>query len=144
MPHGDLSTSFSRNNPTFVQEIAAEEEDEEEEKVNPLVQKQDSVDFERDLDSSRKESAATDHPAVQIEAKSPIKVDRIEAKTLSLCVKTFTILLNTDIQSFVDVPLYTKIGLFKQIACILDLSYSLLPEFKPRKLALHHEIQEPN
>lgn len=124
--HADLSTSFTRNNPMLVQEIAAEEEDEEEEKDDPLDQKQDSVDFDRDLDSSRKESAATDHPALLIEAKSPIKVDRVEAKTLSLCVKTFTILLNDDIQSFVDVPLYNKIGLFKQIACVLDLSYSLL------------------
>jgi hypothetical protein len=102
----------------------------------------DSADFEEE-GSSRRESAATDQPREKgIEPKSSIKVDRIEAKTLSLCVKTLTTLLNTDIQNFVDFPLNERISLFKQIACITDLSHSLLPCFKARTLNMHHEIYD--
>ena len=41
--------------------------------------------------------------------------DRIEAKTLNLCVEATTSLVKEDIQSFVDLPLEERIRIFIQL-----------------------------
>jgi len=61
-------------------------------------------------------------------------VDRVEAKTLNLCVEATTTLLNEDIQAFVDFPLEERVRIFTQMSRILDLSFSLHPLFKKRQL----------
>jgi hypothetical protein len=68
------------------------------------------------------------------ENTNKIVIDRIEAKTLSLCVRYLNIVLNNDIQDFVDLPLSQRIGLFKQISRVFDLGNALLPLFKNRVL----------
>jgi len=66
------------------------------------------------------------------ESQERITIDRMEAKTLSLCVESTTTLLNEDIQAFVDFPLEQRVRIFTQMSQILDLSFSLFPLFKRR------------
>ena len=63
-----------------------------------------------------------------------IKIDRIEAKTLDLCVQTIKSLLQEDIQAFVDFPLEERVKIFMSLTRILDLSFSLYPQFYQRDL----------
>lgn len=63
-----------------------------------------------------------------------IKIDRIEAKTLNLCVQTIKSLLQEDIQAFVDFPLEERVKIFMSLTRILDLSFSLYPKFYQRDL----------
>jgi len=50
------------------------------------------------------------------------------------------IVLNNDIQDFVDLPLNQRIDLFKQISKIFEVGWALIPLFKNRKLTTmeHH------
>ena len=63
-----------------------------------------------------------------------IIIDRMEAKTLNLCVEATTSLVKEDIQSFVDLPLEVRIRIFIQLTQILCLSFSLYSLFKQRTL----------
>jgi len=82
------------------------------------------------------EAAEDEQPVIQSsQLKDPmnkIQIDRVEAKTLSLCIKSFNALLYKDIQSFVDFPLEQRITLFEKVSRILDLNLELLPLFENR------------
>ena len=54
-------------------------------------------------------------------------IDRIDAKTLNLCVESIATLLNEDIKSFMQLPLESRIKIFRQMSQLLDVSFKLFP-----------------
>lgn len=56
----DLSTYLARSRGIATDQAQEQENEEADPADNPVEERPESVDFERDLDSSRKESAATD------------------------------------------------------------------------------------
>ena len=75
------------------------------------------------------------------------QIDRIDAKTLNLCVQSITTLINEDTTAFMEFPLNQRIRIFKQMSQLLDLSFSLYPLLEQRQLksftmAANQENQE--
>jgi hypothetical protein len=68
------------------------------------------------------------------EVKSECMIDRIDAKTLNLCVESITTLVNEDIRAFMEFPLLQRINIFRQMSQLLDLSFELFPLLEKRKL----------
>ena len=68
------------------------------------------------------------------EVESECMIDRIDAKTLNLCVESITTLVNEDIRAFMEFPLLQRINIFRQMSQLLDLSFELFPLLEKRKL----------
>ena len=67
-------------------------------------------------------------------AADECSIDRIDAKTLNLCVESITLLVNEDIRAFMEFPLEQRICIFRQMSMLLDLSFGLFPLLEQRKL----------
>ena len=74
----------------------------------------------------------------ELEAESTI--DRIDAKTLNLCVESITTLLNEDVQGFMRLPLQQRIAIFRQMSQLLDVSFRLFPLLEQRELKPFHRL----
>ena len=73
----------------------------------------------------------------EAETLSPLhkcQIDRIDAKTLNLCVQSISTLINEDTPAFMEFPLSQRIRIFKQMSQLLDLSFSLFPLLEQRQL----------
>jgi len=62
------------------------------------------------------------------------KIERIDAKTLNLCVESIASLVNEDVRAFMALPLLQRIEIFRQMSQLLDISYRLYPLLEQRKL----------
>ena len=61
-------------------------------------------------------------------------IDRIDAKTLNLCVESMTMLVNEDVRAFMELPLAERIEIFRQTSQLLDISFLLYPVLEHRQL----------
>ena len=96
--------------------------------ISDIIDQILSSEADPDLDSNGLE---TDKERKDVE---PYDIDRIDAKTLNLCVESITTLVNEDIEAFVEFSLEQRIKIFGQMSKMLDLSFSLFSLLEKRRL----------
>jgi hypothetical protein len=98
----------------------------------PKAQSQEVDEVPVKDDDEMDEFARMDNSTDEVE--SECMIDRIDAKTLNLCVESITTLVNEDIRAFMEFPLLQRINIFRQMSQLLDLSFELFPLLEKRKL----------
>jgi hypothetical protein len=90
---------------------------------------------EKDFDDSRfNDEVSIKNQRVNKEDDSARSIEKIEAKTLHLCVLSIKYLVNEDIQAFIDLPLDQRIRIFFSMTRMLGLSFAYYPRLPKRKL----------
>jgi hypothetical protein len=70
-------------------------------------------------------------------SSSTIRIDKLEAKTLLECINALHILIQKDIDRFLEYDLSFRTSLFKQFSFILEISYSVYKGYSQLRKALY-------
>ena len=100
--------------------------------ISDIIDQILSSEADPDLDSNGLETDKQDH--AERKDVEPYDIDRIDAKTLNLCVESITTLVNEDIEAFMEFSLEQRIKIFGQMSKMLDLSFSLFSLLEKRRL----------
>lgn len=71
-----------------------------------------------------------------------MKLDKFEAKTLMNCTKALMILVQSNVEKYLENELSFRTSLFKQFTYILDLSYQVYKGFSNSKKQLYQKNKD--